>query len=895
MPREPLSSSSSNAMNSSRPTKRSLTSNHPNTSSAAAGSSSSNSSNGSNSNTLSVQPTVPTLTPAQMYSNFEEWIKMCTDNKVNVSNTWNFALIDYFHDMTFIREGDSINFQKASCTLDGCVKIYTSRVDSVANETGKLLSGLADSTHADNEDEEKHKERRVRRKMTRIDTTLLKDFSTLAVKKFDLDFTVDPLFKKTSADFDEGGARGLLLNHLSLDQNCKIIFDASDATVEGELEDASNEQVITSIEHIQPEEHVDSNDEQEEDDTSSSSSSSSEDEDEDGNDDKETHVKREEGEQDVEMNQDEANVNKEGEQDVEMKETKDDANRDEDVELKEDQADNAKQNDDSNKEAPPTVDSENKETTPSTQEQPAIVLEESASVKEKSPSATPLSDESRVEIYRLKAKLPNFDDLPNFHIVPFLKGFDFFTDDAGLAIPDLDNDNDEDDAMMDLAHQMNVAPDAFHFDDDDNDYGVDYGDDMDDVDPFADTNDDNDDHHGFPGDGGHNNSNNNSAPPDDLEPTSPRYPENDFLSAFMHKGDQEILNYFDSALVKNWAGPEHWKLRRPIEKRPTTTNTTAADGNNAEQGERSSRSRRSSTRKQAEDFFLPFRDVLKEEDDDEDDDEEDEEEEEEKVFEPATRKPALSKDVLHKLPDNILPEDIHFSSKLLLQYSLKPAFPGAKKKKLKPHAPAAVPQDNGDTPDVDFWAGQTQPYDDDMMDYGPDYGDDMDMPTDAYDANDQTILTAFEDTTFYNETQDDDNEHSTLYGDELITNHHLKKNKPLYVNYARTAKRVDVKKLKDNLWKVLTNNDLEEEKVQGELKFTDIVNSLKRLYSPKTMRDISVPFCFICLLHLANEKDLSISGMGPQQQDDPDDFVLGDDNDWMSNETILGEVTIVQN
>lgn len=60
------------------------------------------------------------------------------------------------------------------------------------------------------------------------------------------------------------------------------------------------------------------------------------------------------------------------------------------------------------------------------------------------------------------------------------------------------------------------------------------------------------------------------------------------------------------------------------------------------------------------------------------------------------------------------------------------------------------------------------------------------------------------------------------------------------------------------------------------------------------MRDISVPFCFICLLHLANEKDLSITGMGPQQQDD-DDFVLGDDNDWMSNETILSEVTVVQN
>lgn len=78
-------------------------------------------------------------------ANFEEWMKMATDNKINASNSWNFALIDYFHDMSLLREGDGVNFQKASCTLDGCVKIYTSRVDSVATETGKLLSGLAES------------------------------------------------------------------------------------------------------------------------------------------------------------------------------------------------------------------------------------------------------------------------------------------------------------------------------------------------------------------------------------------------------------------------------------------------------------------------------------------------------------------------------------------------------------------------------------------------------------------------------------------------------------------------------------------------------------------------------------------------------------------------------
>ena len=78
-------------------------------------------------------------------ANFEEWMKMATDNKINAANSWNFALIDYFHDMSLLKEGDGVNFQKASCTLDGCVKIYTSRIDSVATETNRLLSGLADS------------------------------------------------------------------------------------------------------------------------------------------------------------------------------------------------------------------------------------------------------------------------------------------------------------------------------------------------------------------------------------------------------------------------------------------------------------------------------------------------------------------------------------------------------------------------------------------------------------------------------------------------------------------------------------------------------------------------------------------------------------------------------
>jgi condensin complex subunit 2 len=39
-------------------------------------------------------------------------------------------------------------------------------------------------------------------------------------------FTADPLFHQMSAQFDEGGAKGLLLNTLSVFQGCEIVCDS---------------------------------------------------------------------------------------------------------------------------------------------------------------------------------------------------------------------------------------------------------------------------------------------------------------------------------------------------------------------------------------------------------------------------------------------------------------------------------------------------------------------------------------------------------------------------------------------------------------------------------------------------------------------------------------------
>jgi condensin complex subunit 2 len=43
-------------------------------------------------------------------------------------------------------------------------------------------------------------------------------------------------------------------------------------------------------------------------------------------------------------------------------------------------------------------------------------------------------------------------------------------------------------------------------------------------------------------------------------------------------------------------------------------------------------------------------------------------------------------------------------------------------------------------------------------------------------------------------------------------------------------------------------------------KFTQVIRGLDTVYPEKALTDISTSFCFICLLHLANEKGLKIEG-----------------------------------
>jgi condensin complex subunit 2 len=188
-----------------------------------------------------------TLTGEQLDDLFKNCMKLSTENKINVKNTWQLNLIDYIDEVieTTVGENEVSNFQVASCTLDASVKIYSYRVDSVHNETYKVLGGLsrADGTKRKNSEEEEDGEqqengettgeasqKKTTRRAKHGTNTLEQNINNLNVKKFEYAYSIEPLYYRTSGDnaqYDVGSADSLLLNNLFLSESCELILDAA--------------------------------------------------------------------------------------------------------------------------------------------------------------------------------------------------------------------------------------------------------------------------------------------------------------------------------------------------------------------------------------------------------------------------------------------------------------------------------------------------------------------------------------------------------------------------------------------------------------------------------------------------------------------------------------------
>lgn len=503
-------------------------------------------------------------------------------------------------------------------------------------------------------------------------------FSQLQLKKFELEFAVDPLFKKASADFDEGGAKGLLLNHLIIDSQGRIIFDSSD-----DLEEAFSEQ-------IDPDQST---------------------------------------------------------------------------------------------------------------------LEEIAVPNEK---------EAGLDIDALRSRFfPDLSILDDQHICPSLQGFDLGNPSVTLHIPSLQSINDgagDGDANIGSRARLSDKSGIFlnddtanGFDDDDNDLvGSDFVDGA-----------------GF-GDGGELWAKNAS-----LE-TQTALPDGAFDDAeedadmlrkgtFNVDGDhhqvaldqgldhENVLHYFDSTLRKDWAGPEHWRIRKikdhskPVALAP-------------------------SKRKEKEPFVIDFAlplDMMTAE----------------SIYTAAASNSAITmpKAQWKSKQRNLLPDDKHFNSKHLLGFFLKPRARMSTLRKSKGPDHAQRPQLLEGEMDEAFWAQQGGHAEEESLsarkadynadffqDDGPDFAegpepddDDFADAREAFSPGAEGQMNAASLGALGAPILAGGGENRLGFGAQLVTQ--SSRLRPEYVQYAKVAKKVDVRQLKEDIWRGMESNEVRDSEFRSRL------------------------------------------------------------------------------
>ena len=137
-----------------------------------------------------------------------------------------------------------VNFQKASCTLDASVKIYSHRVDDTHASSHRILESLSrNGTHDDDNEGVEPGSAKVGTKSSsnrhNIADTIernLENINSAVVEKVQ---TADPMFHKMSKAFDEGGAKGMLMVNLRMAPNSSsLVFNLETISKEPEIQPA---------------------------------------------------------------------------------------------------------------------------------------------------------------------------------------------------------------------------------------------------------------------------------------------------------------------------------------------------------------------------------------------------------------------------------------------------------------------------------------------------------------------------------------------------------------------------------------------------------------------------------------------------------------------------------
>ena len=259
-------------------------------------------------------------------------------------------------------------------------------------------------------------------------------------------------------------------------------------------------------------------------------------------------------------------------------------------------------------------------------------------------------------------------------------------------------------------------------------------------------------------------------------------------------GHEDILSYFDNALRKNWAGPEHWKIRR-------IKDITKPIGPT------------SSKRKEKEPFRIDFAAPL-------------DPSLAEMIYTPAVSHSSISLPRTHwkSKTRNLLPDDKHFNSRQLLRLFLKPkARLGTYKAGFSGNQGISTVQQtevlDGEMDEV-FWARKETLANQTLVDenapqgtydanffqddglafpgYPPEDEDDFADAKEAFSPGVEGSL-GTESQSIVGLLAGTDGRQDEAFGTQLVTQ--SRRLRPEYVQYARVAKKVDVRRLKEEMWK----------------------------------------------------------------------------------------------
>ena len=91
------------------------------------------------------------------------------------------------------------------------------------------------------------------------------------------------------------------------------------------------------------------------------------------------------------------------------------------------------------------------------------------------------------------------------------------------------------------------------------------------------------------------------------------------------------------------------------------------------------------------------------------------------------------------------------------------------------------------------------------------------------------------------------------------------------MNFDRVARQLDVKKLKECMWSQLSETEAED---PSPAKFSEVLADVPKVIPDEMRSNVSVPYCFICLLHLANEKNLTITDQRDNEVNDLSELTI---------------------